>query len=198
MIFFALLCIWLPACYTISMSVKITYYVHSITLDNEAGIATGWQPGKLSSEGIRRAKGVAEMVKNRHYDAIISSDLARAVESTRLFFGPAYDGTTDARLREIDYGDLTGKSAKFFKDDMTHYIDAAFPNGESYEDVQSRIEDFLYDLKRDYKGQNVAIIGHQATQLAFEVLLNSRAWPQAIAADWRKTQSWQPGWKYEA
>lgn len=178
------------------MSVKITYYVHSITLDNEAGIATGWQPGELSNEGVRRAKKLAETVKDRTYDAIISSDLARAVESARLFFGTRFDGTADARLREIDYGNLTGQPTKLFKSNIVRYIDEPFPNGESYHDVQSRIEDFLYDLKRDYKGQHVAIVGHQATQLALEVILNGKTWDRAIAEDWRKTGAWQPGWKY--
>lgn len=190
------LCFSSRTCYTIRMSVKLTYYVHSITTDNEAGIATGWRPGRLSEEGIRRAKDVAGMVKDRKYDAIISSDLARAVESARLFFGNRFASITDARLREIDYGDFTGKSVKLVKNDMQKYIYEPFPNGESYRDVQSRIEDFLYDLKRDCAGQHIAIVGHQATQLSLEVMLNGKTWPQAIKRDWRNTQSWQPGWDY--
>lgn len=178
------------------MSVKITYFVHSITRDNEAGIATGWQPGELSQEGVRRAREAAKHINASNYDAIISSDLARAVESARLFFGEAYDGITDARLREADYGDFTGKPASQFKSDITQYIDEPFPNGESYIDVQSRIEDFLFDLKRDYSNQHIALVGHQAPQLALEVIAHRKTWPQAFAEDWRKTGAWQPGWEY--
>jgi hypothetical protein len=33
------------------MTVEIVYETHSVTTDNEAGIATGWLPGQLSDEG---------------------------------------------------------------------------------------------------------------------------------------------------
>ena len=40
-------------------------------------------------------------------------------------------------------------------------------------------------------------MGHQAPQLALEVLLNGKTWEQAFADDWRKTKAWKPGWEYE-
>ena len=33
------------------MTVEIIFETHSITVDNEAGIATGWLPGRLSAAG---------------------------------------------------------------------------------------------------------------------------------------------------
>jgi len=38
------------------MAFKITYYVHSVTTDNEQGLATGWIPGELSARGIELAE----------------------------------------------------------------------------------------------------------------------------------------------
>jgi quercetin dioxygenase-like cupin family protein len=38
------------------MSVKITYFVHGTTTDNEADLATGWLPGKLSEIGRQQAR----------------------------------------------------------------------------------------------------------------------------------------------
>ena len=75
-------------------------------------------------------------------------------------------------------------------------ITARFPDGESYEDVETRIADFLRFLKQNYDGKSVAIVAHKAPQLALEVLLNGKTWEQAFAEDWRKTKSWQPGWEY--
>ena len=37
------------------MPITLVYETHSTTLDNEAGIATGWLPGELSEEGLRQA-----------------------------------------------------------------------------------------------------------------------------------------------
>jgi len=79
---------------------------------------------------------------------------------------------------------------------MIDYLDKPFPNGESYKDVEKRIADFLNFLKKNYDGKHVAIVAHQAPQLALDVLLKGKTWKQAIDEDWRKKKAWQPGWKY--
>lgn len=59
----------------------LVFETHSITTDNERGVATGWQPGELSDAG--RALAVELGVRRRN-DAIaltFTSDLARAVET---------------------------------------------------------------------------------------------------------------------
>lgn len=71
-----------------------------------------------------------------------------------------------------------------------------FPEGESYEDVKRRIEDFCNFLKENYDGKSVALIGHKAPQLALDVLLKGKSWEEALANDRRKTKSWKPGWEY--
>ena len=71
-----------------------------------------------------------------------------------------------------------------------------FPEGESYEDVKTRIADFLEFLKKNYDGKNVAIVAHKAPQLSLDVLLKDKTWKQALAEDWRKTKAWKPGWEY--
>ena len=38
------------------MAVKITYFVHVTTTDNEQDLATGWLPGELSELGVKQAK----------------------------------------------------------------------------------------------------------------------------------------------
>lgn len=35
------------------MSIKITYFVHGTTIDNEKDLATGWLLGKLSQLGTQ-------------------------------------------------------------------------------------------------------------------------------------------------
>ena len=75
-------------------------------------------------------------------------------------------------------------------------MDEPYPNGESYRDVERRVADFLGFLRENYDGKRVAIVAHQGPQLALEVLTKKRTWEQAIADDWRRTKSWQPGWEY--
>ena len=51
-------------------------------------------------------------------------------------------------------------------------------------------------LKENYEGKKVGIVAHRAPQLAFEVLTKGISWKEANKNDWRKTNSWQPGWEY--
>lgn len=178
------------------MAVRIIYFVHGTTTDNEKDLATGWLPGELSEKGRQQAVDLGGLVKEK-FDAVFCSDLKRAVDSARLGFGEKYEIKEDSRLRECNYGDWNGVPVAQFKDNLEKYINKPFPNGESYRDVERRLTDFLEFLKKDYAGKSVAIIAHQAPQLALEVLLKGRTWEQAMVEDWRKTKSWQPGWVYE-
>jgi len=178
------------------MVVKITYFVHGTTTDNENHLATGWAPGELSELGVQQAKELGKLVADKLFDVVFCSDLKRAVDSAKLAFGDKYEIIQDKRLREANYGDFTRAPSASFKARMTEYIDKPFPNGESYKDVGKRIADFLDFLKKNYTGKHVAVIAHQAPQLALDVLIKKKTWEQAIVEDWRRTKAWQPGWDY--
>lgn len=177
------------------MSLRITYFVHGTTTDNEEHKATGALPGELSKRGREQAVGLGELVKTP-FDVMISSDLLRAVESAELGFAGRFPLEQDSRLRECDYGDWNGAPADVVKADMTHHIREKFPNGESYEDVEARMRELLADLRERFDGKRVAFMAHQAPQLALEVILNGKTWEEAIATDWRKSKQWRPGWDY--
>lgn len=176
---------------------QITYFVHSITEDNEKGLATGWLPGRLSQEGLKRAATLAEDVSNRTFDAVFCSDLNRAIESTEIFFDNKFPVFIDWRLRECNYGELDGLPARDFKKDREQeYITVPYPNGESYIDVEKRMSNFLADAQVYFPNGHIAIVAHQAPQLALDVLVDGKTWEEAILGDWRKSQAWQPGWEY--
>lgn len=175
--------------------VTITYFVHGTTTDNEQKLATGWLPGELSDKGKEQAKQLGEQAADKKFDVVFCSDLQRAIDSAKLGFGDKYKIVQDDRLREANYGDMNGLPHTF-KDKMMDYVDNPFPNGESYRDVEMRIQSFCDFLKEKYDGKHVAIVAHQAPQLALEVVLNGKSWGQAITQDWRRTGAWQPGWTY--
>lgn len=176
------------------MSVKITYFVHGTTTDNEKELASGWNPGELSKSGITQAEELGRLVVREKFDAVFCSDLKRAYDSARLAFGDKYEIIPDARLRECNYGDFNGRPEKEFVKE--EYIINPFPHGESYKDVEKRVTKFLEFIRSNFPNQRIAIMAHQAPQLALEVLVNGKTWDQAFAQDWRKTKAWQPGWVY--
>src|SRR3989338_5154099 len=176
--------------------VRITYFVHGTTTDNEQDIATGWNPGELSAAGIQQSKDLHEKIKHLNFEVVFTSDLKRAVDSARLTFGDALPIIKDRRLREADYGEYTCTPARRFKHKRGEYVDKAFLKGESYKDIERRVAHFITFVYENYPGKRIAIVAHQAPQLAFEVLLRGKTWKEAIEQDWRRTKAWKPGWEY--
>ncbi len=179
------------------MSVKITYFVHGTTVDNENRISSGWKDTELSQAGIEQAKTLREQTKEKTFDAVFCSDLKRAHESAKLAFSGKAPITADTRLRECNYGKLNGAPSALVEPMTEKMITDRFPGGEAYEDVKARVAGFLKFLKENYDGKHIAIVAHKAPQLALDVLLKGMTWEEAFARDWRKTKAWQPGWEYK-
>lgn len=177
------------------MSTTLTYFVHSNTADNQNGISSGWNDLPLSEIGIQQSHELREVLKGRLFDVIISSDFLRARQTVEIVFPDHPHIIYDARLRECNYGDMNGQPASIVEP-LQESVATPFPNGESYEDVRVRIEDLLNDVREKYSGKSIAFVSSKAPQLCLDVMLKDCTWEEAFAHDWRKTKSWQAGWKY--
>ena len=175
------------------MAVSLIYETHSLTEDNERGLATGWLPGKLSAAGRELA---AEMGRRRHDDrvsAVFSSDLGRALETVEIAFGAStIPRFADWRLRECDYGILNGAPVADLAPLRLSAIDRPFPGGQSYSDVVANTRSFLADLGRTFDGRRVLIVAHSANKWALDVVLEGKRLEDLVAADF----GWQEGWEY--
>jgi alpha-ribazole phosphatase/probable phosphoglycerate mutase len=177
------------------MSVKITYFVHSSTTDNEQHISSGWRDVDLSKLGIMQSTELPTKNSNI-FDVVFCSDLTRAIHSAELAFQGKFPIIIDKRLRECNYGDYDGQLSIIVEPMQLKMVSERFPGGESYEDVKARLESFLIDLKKSYDSKHVAIVAHKAPQIVLDVILRDMTWGEAFASDWRKTGKWQPGWGY--
>ncbi len=178
------------------MAVKITYFVHGTTIDNEKGISSGWGDTELSALGVKQSEALRNQINPKDFAVVFCSDQKRAVEAAKLTFAPTVPIIQDKRLRECNYGKYNAQPSAIVEPLQEKCITEKFPDGESYEDVKTRVNDFLYDLKKGHDGQKIAIVAHKAPQLALDVLLKNKTWEQAFAEDWRKKKAWQPGWDY--
>lgn len=172
----------------------IRFFAHATSTDNEQGVRAGWQDPPLSALGKRQAARLRDNLATDEFDSVFASDLERAAETARIAF-PRYTLVLDARLRELNYGELNGAPGRDFPADETKWIETRFPGGENCIDVQQRVLAFLeehYDPDR-----NIAIVAHRFPQLALEVVCNGYSWREAIGSDWRRSGAWQPGWWYE-
>jgi 2,3-bisphosphoglycerate-dependent phosphoglycerate mutase len=174
------------------MSVEVVYETHSTTEDNEAGIATGWLPGRLSAAGRDRARELGGRRRDDGISVVFTSDLRRAVETAEIAFaGLALPIITDARLRECDYGELNG-TAEPVRRDRTAHLDGPYPGGESWRQAVERAADFLDELRRERDGQRVLVFDHVATRFALEVEADGRELEDVLGAPF----AWQPGWEF--
>lgn len=174
---------------------KITFFAHGTTTDNQDKRSSGWNDVELSELGIQQSKDLGPLTEHIKFDAIYTSDLVRAVDSARLSWGDSYPTHQDDRLRECNYGDLNGEKSEIVEPVQEKSIDTPMPNGESYENVKTRMQAFLDDLaKTDY--EHVGIVGHKATQFCLEVILKNKTWEEVFEEDWRPRKAWQPGWEY--
>ncbi|WP_141577735.1 histidine phosphatase family protein [Actinomadura sp. WMMA1423] len=175
------------------MTVEIIFETHSLTEDNERGIATGWLPGRLSEEGRRLAAELGARRRGTGIHAVFVSDLHRAVQTAQI----AFDGTRipvhrDPRLRECDYGRLNGCAVSVLAAERARHIDRPFPGGQSYRDVLAATEEFLHDLATDHDGRTVLVIAHSANKWALDCLLAGAALEELVDAPF----GWREGWRY--
>lgn len=126
---------------------------------------TGWLDVKLTPLGIEQAKALGVMLKDKKIDIAYTAPISRTQDTLKevLVFHPECRQTIiDKRLLERSYGDLAGKThaetiAKYGQEqfDKWHrgWSDRP-PGGESFADVEIRVQSFVDDLKAKYSGQN--------------------------------------------
>ena len=127
---------------------EIVFETHSISTDNEAGIATGWLGGELSAAGREQARLLGERRRCDAIDLVLVSDLARAVETAQIaFVGSGLRVRRDARLRECDYGEWNGMPVARLEAERAAHIDVPYPGGQSYRDVCDQMAGLLAELR---------------------------------------------------
>ena len=175
------------------MAVELVYETHSTTVDNETGIATGWLEGRLSEAGRAQAKALGARRRDDGLAIVFTSDLGRAVETAQIAFAASeIPLRRDWRLRECNYGELTGRPVAEVDAIKPSCIDEPFPDGESYRQVVERTRSFLNELFPELDGSRVLLIAHSANRWALQHLLLGASLEELIGAPFE----WQEGWEY--
>ena len=171
----------------------LIFETHATSLDNEAGLASGWFDVDLSALGESQARELGRRRQEDRFGAVVCSDSRRASRTAELaFLGRGIPIIRDARLRECDYGALTRDPSSEVEARRVDHITTPFLDGESYEDATRRVGQWLAEAARTYAGGRIIVIGHRATFYALEHLINGIPLRDVITAPWQ----WQPGWSY--
>lgn len=166
---------------------RIFLFRHGQTTDNKEGIFSGNRDVDLTPEGVEEAKKLAEKLKDEHPTKAFQSDLIRSKHTLEIVLNGYHqipEIITDPRLKERDYGDLTGlKKAEIEEKEPENYklwhrsYDTTPPNGESIKMVEERVIPFLNELKLNLKPDDVVFISASANSIRpmrkyFEELTN--------------------------
>ncbi len=169
----------------------MVFETHATTIDNETGRATGWLPGELSATGREQARQLGIRRRDDGIEAVISSDLRRAVETVELAFGDrAVSTITDARLRECLYGRLDGRPVSELR--RPDHLDVPYPEGESWRQAADRVAAWLVGARVRYADQRILVVGHSVTKWAFDEMVHGIRLSHSLALP----LTWQPGWEY--
>jgi len=155
------------------MKYHIYLFRHGQTYFNKNKIFTGWKDSKLTPQGIKDAKTIAEKLKNKKIDVAFQTHLSRSKDTLKyvLKYHPECKKIiTDDRMIERSYGKLEGLKHKTIIErygqkqfDLWHRsYSVAPPGGESIKRVRKRVESFIKDLIKMIKREkiNVAISAH--------------------------------------
>ena len=171
------------------MPITIVFETHSLSEDNERGIASGWGDCALSARGRSLALELGERRRNDDIDTVFCSDLRRARETAEIAFkGSKIPVFFDWRLRECNYGLLNEQK----RHERQQYLDKPYPNGESWRQALGRVERFFQEVELFWEDKRILVIGHVATKWAFDQMLNSVPLEISMQQDF----DWREGWVY--
>jgi len=141
---------------------------HAHSVANKAGILAGQLEGiGLSKDGIAQVNKLTSSFENLKIDRIISSPMQRCLETVEgIARSKRKRISIDERLIEMNYGSWSGKKLsklsrmKDWKVIQTKPSAFRFPQGESFKELEERIESLLKDLSRKYPKETILIITH--------------------------------------
>ena len=128
---------------------------HGETVDNARQIMQGQTQGCLNERGREQAQQVAQRLANEKIDAIVASDLQRAIQTAEIIAAPhGLPVITTPLLRERDWGSFTGRFIPDLKGEV-------WPDDiESESALLQRAADFLQYMTATYPGKRVVAVGH--------------------------------------
>lgn len=151
---------------------------HGETVDNAAQIMQGQTQGALNEQGVRQARRLRDALRATPFDAIISSDLRRSVQTARIVAeGRGLDVVETPLLRERDWGGFTGRFIPSLKGEP-------WPDDiETLDALLARAGEFLDFVRNRYRGKQVLAVGHGIINKAVQAVFHGRQMKEVARMD---------------
>ena len=147
---------------------KLFVFRHAQTIDNVNHIFSGKRDPDLTPSGIEGAERIRDQLKNEKVTKAYTATNKRCKKTLEIVLEP-HGGTelvvADPRIRERDYGELTGKNkdriAQLYPKEYPKWhrsYETSPPGGESLKQVEERVSEFLKELIQNVWQKDVIFI----------------------------------------
>jgi probable phosphoglycerate mutase len=159
------------------MTTEIYCVRHGQSIHNQRQTIAGQLDSELTSLGFEDACSVAAALGVCDFDVVYCSDLLRARQTAETIMN-ALQLSCPMRysrlIRELDYGCFTDKTvAETFQ--ILNYKrvpEQSYPGGESFNDLQTRVGQFLSQLLSASAGQKILVAAHAGSIRLMAMLLD--------------------------
>ncbi len=171
-----------------------TIYIlrHGETEHNVNEIIQGQADSPLTQKGESQAKGMAQELKDMHFDVVFSSDLGRANRTAEIIkLERELAVNTSKLIRERSFGVYEGRTAKDYYAENQAMLEKLqtlsekdkhsfrlYPSQETNEEISSRMMTFLREIAAAYPGKTVLAVSHGSIMRALLVALGVASYDQ--------------------
>ena len=174
------------------MTTRFIVVRHGETQWNIESRIQGHRDSPLTPTGVAQAEAIAARLWQERFDALVSSDLGRALQTAQAIARVCgHEVVADPRLRErnfgegegMTYGDVDYRWPDAFSRVRETDPDFRIPGGESRRQFHERIHDAFVSLAAQHDGRRVTVVCHGGVLAALFRLVHDIpvARPHAIA-----------------
>jgi broad specificity phosphatase PhoE len=159
------------------MTTEIYCVRHGQSIHNQQQTIAGQLDSELTPLGFEDARSVAAAIERSDFEIVYCSDLLRArqtaetIMNTLKFSCPV---RYSPLIRELDYGRFTEKRVEetFKILNYKRVPDQRYPEGESFNDMQARVREFLRQLVDESAGKRILVAAHAGSIRIMAMLLD--------------------------
>jgi broad specificity phosphatase PhoE len=165
--------------------VKIVSLRHAETNAKAKDITLGRMDWPINENGIKSTKDLvnSKILDKYQIDMIISSPLERAIQTAQIISDSLHIGiVVDEHIVERDYGEMSGLSWIEFEKTYpdlakvnTKIFQEYLPSGESIQQVESRVNEFIKKVKNQYDGKTILLVSHTGVIRILKRILDNKS-----------------------
>lgn len=150
---------------------ELTILRHAESEFNHLGVFQGRLNCSLSKDGIMQTREKVKNFDSSLYDICFSSPLIRTLQTSRILV-PDLPIVCDNRIIERNLGDWQNTPITVEKLNFLNQFHLTPPNGESMQEILSRVQEFIDFLREKYYDKRILVITHAGIIYALQVALD--------------------------